>query len=155
MRLGLKRLLFVTKVLGTCTCTWSKNYLMYLMLSKYCDYLSLYLSLQVWKVLVLVSSTSESTLSQPWSIIYRLQYVRITTTGCRLDYELMMKDIPCFPLMGLMHTYDIIEIGMTHDNVITWKLSALLALCEGNPPVISGFPSQRASNIELWFSLWC
>ena len=25
-------------------------------------------------------------------------------------------------------------------------LSILLALCEGNPPVTGGFPSQRASN---------
>ena len=29
-------------------------------------------------------------------------------------------------------------------------LSALLTLCEGNPPVISGSPSQRASDAELW-----
>ena len=29
-------------------------------------------------------------------------------------------------------------------------LSALLSLCEGNPPVIGGFPSQRDSNVELW-----
>ena len=27
--------------------------------------------------------------------------------------------------------------------------SILLALCEGNPPVTGGFPSQRASNAEL------
>ena len=26
---------------------------------------------------------------------------------------------------------------------------ALLALCEGNPPVTGGFPSQRASNAEV------
>ena len=30
--------------------------------------------------------------------------------------------------------------------------SALLALCEGNPPIIWGFPSEMASNAELW--LW-
>ena len=57
--------LFVTKVLGTCTCTWLKKYLMYLMLFKYSQYLYLYL--QVWKVLVLDSSTSESTWPQSWS----------------------------------------------------------------------------------------
>ena len=28
--------------------------------------------------------------------------------------------------------------------------SALLALCEGNPPVTGGFPSQRASNVDRW-----
>ena len=60
----LRVLLFVTKVLGTCTCTWLKKYLMYLMPSKYCEYL--YLNLQILKVLVLDSSTSESTWPQPW-----------------------------------------------------------------------------------------
>ena len=29
--------------------------------------------------------------------------------------------------------------------------SALLALCEGNPPVTGGFPSQRTSNAEMFF----
>ena len=30
----------------------------------------------------------------------------------------------------------------------------LLALCEGNPPVTGGFPSQRASNAEHWSFLY-
>ena len=34
-------------------------------------------------------------------------------------------------------------------------LSAILVLCEGNPPVTGGFPSQRASNPELWWFLCC
>ena len=59
-------LLFVTKVLGTCNCTWLKKYLMYLMPSKYCEYLYMYL--QIWKVLVLDSSTAESTWPQPWTV---------------------------------------------------------------------------------------
>ena len=33
-------------------------------------------------------------------------------------------------------------------------ISALLALCEGNPKVIGGFQSQRASDAELWCFLW-
>ena len=32
--------------------------------------------------------------------------------------------------------------------------SALLALCEGFPPVTSGFPLTKASEAELWYSLW-
>ena len=32
-------------------------------------------------------------------------------------------------------------------------LSTLLALCEGNPPVTDGFPSQWVSNVGLWFLL--
>ena len=31
-------------------------------------------------------------------------------------------------------------------------LAALLALCEGNPPVTIWFPSQRASDAKLWYS---
>ena len=27
-------------------------------------------------------------------------------------------------------------------------------LCEGNPPVTGGFPSQKASNADLWCFLW-
>ena len=33
--------------------------------------------------------------------------------------------------------------------------SALLTICEGNPPVTSGFALQRASAAELWCFLWC
>ena len=44
---------------------------------------------------------------------------------------------------------------------LTWwchvmeMLSALLALCEGNSHVTSGFPSQMANNGGLWYFLWC
>ena len=34
-------------------------------------------------------------------------------------------------------------------------LSNLLALCEGNPPMTGGFPSQGASNTQLWCFLCC
>ena len=33
--------------------------------------------------------------------------------------------------------------------------SALLAICDGNPPVTGGFPSQRASNVESMSISWC
>ena len=29
-------------------------------------------------------------------------------------------------------------------------ISALMAFCERNPPVTDGFPSERASYVELW-----
>ena len=35
------------------------------------------------------------------------------------------------------------------------KLCALLALCEGNPPMTYVFPSQRTSNSELWYLRCC
>ena len=34
-------------------------------------------------------------------------------------------------------------------------LCQLLALCEGNPPVTGGFPSQRANNLHSISVLWC
>ena len=34
-------------------------------------------------------------------------------------------------------------------------LLALLALCEGNPPVTGGFTSQRTSNVGHWYLLCC
>ena len=38
-----------------------------------------------------------------------------------------------------------------NDDVITCRLFTHYgSLCEGNPPVTGGFPSQRASNVELW-----
>ena len=34
-------------------------------------------------------------------------------------------------------------------------LSLLMVLCVGNPPVTGGFPTQRASDAEVWWCLWC
>ena len=47
--------------------------------------------------------------------------------------------------------------ALGHDDVMTTghdmeMLFALLAICEGNP---GGFPSQRASDAELWCFLCC
>ena len=48
-----------------------------------------------------------------------------------------------------------------HKYLTWWRhqmkaFSALLSLCEGNPPVTGGFPSHRDSNAELWYvSLIC
>ena len=33
--------------------------------------------------------------------------------------------------------------------------AALLALCEGNPLITGGFPSQSSSHALLWYYLWC
>ena len=43
-----------------------------------------------------------------------------------------------------------------HEGIMTWKRFPLYwALCEENPPVTGGFPSQRASNVELLCFLCC
>ena len=42
-------------------------------------------------------------------------------------------------------------LGFRLARKIMMTLSALLALCEGNPPVTDGFPSQGASCADLWY----
>ena len=53
--------------------------------------------------------------------------------------------------------------GRTSDmdeGTIWWRhdmktVSVLLALCERIPLATNGFPSQRASDADLWYLLWC
>ena len=52
---------------------------------------------------------------------------------------------------------ELFEVSYEYFGLSLWPhqmetFSALLALGVGNPPVISGFPSQRASNTDLWCS---
>ena len=58
-------------------------------------------------------------------------------------------------IMIQVWTLEIFEHGFRHancDTLVTWwrhqmeTFSALLVLCEGNPPVTGGFPSQRGRN---------
>ena len=49
---------------------------------------------------------------------------------------------------------------VTYDetNIMTpWNetRSVLLALCDGNPPVPAGFPSQRFNNTDVFFVVSC
>ena len=60
------------------------------------------------------------------------------------------KNIPC-EIRGDIWLYS----SQSMLNPSSWrddmeKLSPLLVLCEGNPPVTGGFPSQSAGNTELW-----
>ena len=46
------------------------------------------------------------------------------------------------------------------DVYIMWRndmetFSALLAFCDCTPQVTGGFPSQKASDEEIWCFLWC
>ena len=48
------------------------------------------------------------------------------------------------PVVGTILYFIMLGYISGHDDVIKWKKrSALLALCERNPPVTGGFPSQR------------
>ena len=43
-----------------------------------------------------------------------------------------------------------------YDDVMAWKrIPEKTTLCEGNPLATGGFPSQKASNVELWLFLCC
>ena len=60
-------------------------------------------------------------------------------------------------IMLQFYTCDISCVFLAHDG---WcyemeALCALLALCEGNPPVTGIFPSQKASNAALRCFFWC
>ena len=53
---------------------------------------------------------------------------------------------------------DVLTLYVTtadHDDVIKWNISALLSLCEGNPPVTGAFPSQRpvTRSFNVFFDL--
>ena len=72
--------------------------------------------------------------------------------------EAVAKEAPKLPFLlydidfvsGITCEYDTPSIIWLHGNPC-----ALLALCEGNPPVTGGFPSQRANNAELCYFLCC
>ena len=54
------------------------------------------------------------------------------------------------------HQIDLHPVFYDLDVIAWWRhhmatLSLLLTLCEGNPPVTGGFPSERASSTKLWF----
>ena len=42
----------------------------------------------------------------------------------------------------------------SHDDLITWNYTHFCPFARGIPPVTGGFPSQRASNSEIWCFLW-
>ena len=54
------------------------------------------------------------------------------------------------------YSIDSKQCSLSDTNVMMRKwLSASLALCEENPPVTGGFPSQMANDMELWCFLCC
>ena len=53
----------------------------------------------------------------------------------------------CGEVWGISYSEEKCDLPWWHHDMET--LSLLLALCEGNPPVTGGFPSQRASNMSF------
>ena len=77
-------------------------------------------------------------------------------------------NFPCTIVHLFSDTCRYFDFRATFRSHIPWRrhdmetLSALLALCEGNPTVIGGFPSRRASNADFYVSFdidltnyWC
>ena len=76
-------------------------------------------------------------------IVYRNRTgVACCQVSCSTHVEVMTRK--CFP-----HYWPFVR------GIHWWhQISALLALCEGNPPDTGGFPSQRASNTEHRCGFW-
>ena len=68
------------------------------------------------------------------------------------DVTVMDKYYLCPRLKPMMTqcTTRICFNGPRWHDVMIQKLSSWLALCEGNPPIIGGLPSQKTSNAEFW-----
>ena len=84
-------------------------------------------------------------------------HLNLTLVGHYITYNPMMTTRISFahywPFVMGIHRSPLYH-SQPHDD-ITKKLSALLALCEGNTPVTGGFPSQRARNVGAFmFSLF-
>ena len=114
---------------------------------------------------------------------FKFQFVQLTIShhwiGWRPDTEwwkaiTRSNDDTCYASQGLMKYCRYInalrpiqiQSGQHLQTTYWWTLknwichamemlSALLTLYEGNPLVSRGFPSQRASNAEPWYSLMC
>ena len=53
--------------------------------------------------------------------------------------------------LDLWHAGHIAEPASVQGAPVPITLSALLALCKGNPPVTDGSPSQTVNDVQLWF----
>ena len=67
----------------------------------------------------------------------------VTARGRCVQHAVIMRHRRVTIMGGLR-----VDYILWHDDVMTCHdtLSTLLALCEGNPPIIGGFPTQRAGN---------
>ena len=119
---------------------------------------------------------SQRPVTRSSDIIFDLSWYRLSKQSCGWWYETPSRWIwrHCNELsvccVVIIHCYnELTEINahmflcglaflvsiQCHDDVIKWRLfSALLAFCAGNSPVTGEFPSQRASDAELWHFLW-
>ena len=73
--------------------------------------------------------------------IYIYTYIYVFMSKNRLSYDTSLNNIA--PLNNI-----IMRLPNRSDNAVK-TLSALVALCEGNPPVTGGPPSQKANNHRL------
>ena len=91
-----------------------------------------------------------------FALISSVQYARAT----RVIYITKPLKVVYWNILCGRGPSDMRCIYWHHNPPVSWwrhemkAYYALLALCEGNPQVTSGFPS-RASDTELWCFLWC
>ena len=69
-----------------------------------------------------------------------------------LSFSLMTSSYIMFSILVAVTVAILALVG--HDAIIKWKhFFVLLALCEENPSVTSGFPSQRTRSFDVFFDL--
>ena len=77
-------------------------------------------------------------------LLYMIMYMLLSATSTHFKWELMLYRLHC----PTLNTVLLLSCQME-------TFSELLALCEGNPPVTGGFPSQRpvTQNFDVIFDL--
>ena len=76
------------------------------------------------------------------------------------SYPIKLSSQIMIPKHGMAQTSAVLIWLVLFLDIVWWchdmeTLSVLLALYKGNPPITGGFPSQRASDRDLWCSLLC
>ena len=76
------------------------------------------------------------------------------------SYPIKLSSQIMIPKHGMAQTSAVLIWLVLFLDIVWWchdmeTLSVLLALYKGNPPITGGFPSQRASDRNIWCSLLC
>ena len=112
------------------TCTWLKKYLMYLMSSKYSEYLNLYLYLQIWKSTCTWLKYFEKYLTPtlmltfdpwwPWPWIFKAKFQNrhISGMGDPIDVERKSSGYHCLWPDDVLYCYVNVEMPRFYSEII-------------------------------------
>ena len=110
---------------------------------------SYYWFMECWPVTPWVKNGPRFTLA-------RWQYESASLTVISVEMYHLWQRMSCFHRGWFVYLYFCLLICCSSVCSCQQKQSsALLALCEGNPPVIGGFFSQRGNGAKIIFTRWC